>query len=291
MRILITGATGFLGSHLTRTLLSYGNEVHAFRRGNVVNSRLSNVADTIKWYEANSDVNSVLKTVRPEVVLHAATVYGRMGESIANIERVNFEWPSALISAAAANESRLFVNIDTSLPPGLGHYSRTKRAFAEVAKTKAESLDRIRVLNLKLESVFGAGDDPSKFQMMLLHALLRGDPVFPMTLGDQTRDYIYVVDAVAAILLLIDHAYTADNFFLSAGVGSGRSVRIRDFAETINRQVGGPTRLEFGMLPYREGELMEACANVSELALLGWQGARSLDEGVRLMIEKERRTV
>ncbi len=268
MKILITGATGFLGSHLTRTLLANGKEVHAFSRGNVKGSRLSDVADKIQWYEANSDVDLVLKKVRPEVVLHAATVYGRKGESVASVESVNFEWPSAIISAAEANESRLFVNIDTSLPPGLGHYSRTKRAFSEVVRKKAETSGRIRALNVKLESVFGAGDDPLKFQMMLLHALIRGDAVFPMTPGNQTRDYIHVTDAVAAILLLTEHAYTSDTFYSTAGVGSGRSVRIRDFAETINRQVGGLTKLGFGMLPYRKGELMEACANVSELVRL-----------------------
>jgi len=91
---------------------------------------------------------------------------------------------------------------------------------------------------------------------------------------------------------LIKHAAATGEHYLGAGVGRGEPVTIRAFAETAKRLSGSPTRLDFGALPYREGELMRACADVTLLRRLGWPGARPLEEGLRETIawEREHRT-
>lgn len=289
MKVLVTGATGFLGSHLVRTLVARGDTVHAFRRSASSLARLADVSDAIRWHDAGMDAHALLSPVQPDVVVHAATAYGRAGEDAAAITRVNLEWPRTLLAAARTAGTPLFVNIDTSLPPTLSEYARTKRAFAEAARGAAAT-GGPRVLNVRLESVYGAGDDPAKFQMTLLHALLRGEAEFALTPGEQARDYIHVADAVAALLLLVDHARAVRVPYLAAGVGAGRAVRIREFAETMHQLVGGPTRLAFGAIAYRDGELMEARADVTLLSALGWTGARPLETGLRQMIDEERRT-
>jgi len=284
VRVLLTGATGFLGSHLVRAFLARGDAVHAVRRATSSLVRLATVANRVHWHDALVGAGEVMLLSRPGVIVHAATHYGRGGTD-ADVERVNYDWPVALLGAAPAGS--VFVNIDTSLPPALSAYARTKRRFAEHARQAADD-GRARVLNVNLESIYGPGDDPAKFQMTLIAALLRGDPVFPLTAGGQSRDYIFIADAVEATLLLVDHAAASGEAYLAAGVGRGDAVTIRRFAETARAVAGSTTRLEFGALPYRAGELMEARADITLLRTLGWAGGRSLEDGLRETIERER---
>lgn len=282
MRVLLTGATGFLGSHLARALLSQGNQVRGTRRARSSFARLADVRDAIEWRDVETTAEDLVATT--DVVLHAATHYGR-GADDTDVERANFTWPSALLTAGG--RARLFVNIDTSLPPALSAYARTKDRFAAHARAAADRGDA-RVLNVNLESVYGPGDDPAKFQMMLIHALLGNVAAFALTPGGQTRDYIFITDAVDAILRLVDHAQAAPTPYLAAGVGRGEGVTIRRFAELVRQIAGSSTQLQFGALPYREGELMTASADISLLRMLGWAGGRTIEAGLREMIEAER---
>src|SRR6185369_14082204 len=97
----------------------------------------------------------------------------------------------------------------------LSAYAATKRRFSDRARALALA-GGPRMLNVALESVFGPGDDPAKFQMTLLHALGRNEPAFALSPGGQTRDYIFIDDAVAAILILVDHAYRSSERYLAA---------------------------------------------------------------------------
>lgn len=286
-RFLLTGATGFLGAHLARALVARGDTGHATRRASSSVARLGDAAASIRWHDADEPADRIVRADRFDAVIHAATDYGRPGASVATVEWVNYTWPAALLEAAIASRCPLFVNVDTSLPPALSAYAGTKRAFAVHARERAE-WGAIRVLNVGLESVFGPGDDPAKFQMALLHALLRNDASFPLTPGEQARDYVHVDDAVDAIVRLLDHARTSGAPYLQAGVGRGESVTIRRFAESLLAATGASTRLEFGALPYRPGELMDARADVSALRAIGWPGARSLEAGIADMVRRER---
>ncbi len=288
MRILITGVTGYLGRHLAHRYAWSGDVIHATHRAT---SQLRYIeVDPIVWHDVARGSAAIVADAKPDVILHSATHYGRGGED-ADVEGVNLTWPLELLDAAVAQRVPLFVNIDTSLPPSISAYARTKRAFAEAAKARALRGD-IRVLNVRLESVYGPEDGADKFQSVLLEAIRTGAESFPLTLGAQTRDYIYVDDAADAIILLVDHARGTPEPYLEAGVGAGREVSIREFVETMvwaarENLIHVETRLDFGALPYREGELMHACADISLLNDLGWSGARSLRRGLCDLIRKE----
>jgi CDP-paratose synthetase len=283
MRILITGATGFFGSHLVRAFVARGDIVRATRRHKSSLARLTGVSDKVEWCEATQPAPQLTSDM--DVVVHAATHYGRSGAADADIERVNYNWPHLLLTSI--RPPALFVNVDTSLPPELSPYARTKHRFSEQLRRSAISGER-RVLNVQLESVYGPGDDPAKFQMQLIHALLRNEGEFALTAGAQKRDYIFVDDAVEATVMLIADAVTNHEIPISAGVGSGTGVTIRKFAETARTIAGSTTELKFGALPYREHELMHAAAEISQVKRLGWGGGRSLDAGLRETIEGER---
>ena len=287
VRVLMTGATGFLGSHLARALVYRGDEVHAVRRASSSRARFGSDASRVTWHDRDTTPDAILSVAHFDVVLHAATHYGRAGAVDADVERVNYSWPLALLEAAAARRVVLFANVDTSLPPSISAYAQTKRRFANRAREIALA-DGPRLLNLALESVLGPGDDRAKFQMTLLQALLRNEPSFALSPGGQMRDYVFIDDAVDAILQLIDHALRLPDRYVAGGVGRGEGVSIRRFAELMRELTGSTTRLDFGALPYRAGELMDARADTSLLRSLGWTGARSVEQGLRETIERER---
>lgn len=282
MKALLTGATGFLGSHLARAFVSAGYEVRATRRATSSCDRLGDAAAQVDWRDAGASPASLVDGV--DVILHAATHYGRAAEP-AEVARVNDAWPTALLRAAGSR--CLFANVDTSLPPALSAYARTKRAFIDRARAAAASGDA-QVLNIALESVFGPGDDPAKFQMTLIRALVRDEPSLALTRGEQTRDYIFIADAVDAILRLVQHATASSAPFVTAGVGRGEEVSIRDFAMMVHRIAQSRTRLDFGAHPYRDGELMRARADVTVARSLGWRPQYTVEDGLRLTIDAER---
>jgi CDP-paratose synthetase len=287
MRVLLTGGTGFFGSHLARAMISRGDELCLVTRRASSLARLGELVERVERVLVSDGEDAAFARGTFDVVVHSATCYGKHGESEGDIRWSNVDWPSRLLAAAAANGVRLFVNIDTSLPPALTPYAHTKRRFAEHAREVARAGD-IAVLNVRLESVYGPNDDVSKFNTQLLHAMLADVATFPLTPGEQCRDFIFVGDAVQAFMLLLDHALERNEPYLNAGVGRGEPVSIRTLAQTMRRLAGAHTRLDFGALPYREGELMVARADVGLLRTLGWQGARDLVAGLSETIARER---
>ena len=287
MRILLTGGTGFFGSRLARAFVQRGDEVCLITRHSSSMARLADLDGRIERVTVDDGADAPFARRHFDVVVHSATCYGRQGESEQAICESNVAWPSRLLAAAVRHGVRLFVNTDTSLPPSLTMYARTKRMFAERARDAAQA-GEIAVLNVGLESVYGPGDDAGKFNTQLLRSLMADVERFALTPGEQRRDFIFIEDATDAYLRLVDHARWCGESYMHAGVGRGESVTIRTLAETMKRLTSARTLLDFGALPYRDGELMTACADVATLRAIGWAGARDLETGLGQTIAGER---
>ena len=291
MKVLLTGATGYFGSHLAQELIGRGHDLHVLIRSS---SRLDRIADIVppaRCHELEKDTFHTIRELSPDVLIHAATCYDRLGEGIHAVYKTNVGLPMLLIEAAETAGVPLMVNTDTSLPPEINAYALSKRHFAEWARRIAER-GAIRVLNVRLESVYGPGDDDTKFITQLLRALLRNDAEFPLTPGEQARDFIHVKDAAEAYLRLLEHAAeTTQPSWLEAGVGSGRSVTIREFSQLARKLSGATTQLNFGAKPYRSDEIMVTKADVELLHEIGWSGDRGLRPGLEATIQEERRSL
>jgi len=291
MKVLVTGATGYLGSHLARRLLQEGYDIAAYKLPSSSFNRLGEIANSISWYNFCSD-NLALpfqKHGHFDAVIHIATCYGRNNESYPDIFKSNTELPVHLLDAAIRFKTPTFINTDTALDPRLNIYALTKNHFAEWGRMVA-NLNRSRYVNVQLEHIYGAGDSTSKFTTHIVRQCLRNVPVIPLTTGEQERDFIHIYDAVEAYLALLKHQNELPQEYLDVGLGSGCPVSIRSFVELVYKLCCSTSNLDFGALPYRRHETMNSNADITLLRSLGWAPKFSLREGLEKMIAEERKT-
>lgn len=113
-----------------------------------------------------------------------------------------------------------------------------------------------------------------------------------LTLGEQKRDFIYIDDVVEAFMTLVNFSFDVPNNLYRYEIGTGKNIEIREFVQTVKTMTGNKvTRLNFGMLPYRENEIMESHVDISMLSRLGWQPQISLVEGLKYTIDQERSSI
>lgn len=290
MRIILTGITGYLGSHLAAALLASGSEVIGLKRKSSSLFRIEHLLPKLELHNVE-DVNLeeiFAKHGKIDAVIHTATCYGRNGESAHQITEANLAFPLQLLVAAISSGVSTFMNTGTVLDKMLNPYALSKGQFAEWGRYFALQ-KKIRFINLNLEHFYGPGDDKSKFTTHVIQSCLTSVPELNLTLGEQLRDFIQIDDVVAAYLLMLNKCESFDGAFIELEVGSGCAVSIRQFVETVHRLTASLTRLNFGAQPYRTGETMFSQANIDTLRALGWYCRYDLESGLTKTIEQERK--
>ena len=293
MRVLITGADGFVGAHVTRALLKSGMEVGVLTRSGATFRRLQDVADRIHILQG--DLNEIdrlrptLNNFKPEACIHLAW-YAEPGKYLhapQNIAMLNSSL--ALIQALAEVGCTHFVGAGTC-----AEYDAEQGWLKEEGRTRPETLYAASKLSLCLAGEqlarqnrmgfawgrifypYGPEEDSRRMVPALIRALLAEEP-FPASRGDQVRDYIYVEDVAQAFRLLLTQK-TSGIF----NIGSGVPITVRHLMETIEEIVGKPGLIQFGAIPYRDWDPRFLCANIQNLRNLGWVPCYTLHEGMHL---------
>ena len=284
-KVLVTGATGFLGSRIVRGLLSHKHQVVALRRSHSSPHYLAPWAEQLTWVDLHKEPVETLFSSHSDVdvVIHTATSYGRNGESEADIDEANIHFPLAILSGALSSGVSMFINTDTSLSAQASHYAASKKSFLKSAKKRCEG-GPIRLVNMVLEQVFGPGDGASKFTSYVISGCHNNVSELALTEGQQQRDFIYIDDAVDAFMRVIEADVSAP--YQEYPLGLGTTVTIRDFVEMVKRITGADTRLCFGAVPYRTNEVMMSRADTAPLNALGWQPQIDLEEAIRRTAEQ-----
>ncbi|MBS0448198.1 MAG: NAD(P)-dependent oxidoreductase [Proteobacteria bacterium] len=285
MRILLTGGSGFLGSALARHFDRAGHELVLLLRPRSSPARLANVRCRVARATSDADIAALVGEVRPDAVVHTACSYGRGGEGAVQIADANLRLGLTLLQALRAVEAPVtFINTGTALAADVSAYALSKHQFVPWGRMLADA--SLRFVNLRLQHLYGPGDDRSKFTTQVLHACHAHEPRLALTAGEQARDFIHVDDAVSAYDTVLAHAGELPAFD-EIDVGSGRAPTIREFVEAVHALTASRTRLDFGALPYRPNEAMHCRADTARLEALGWRARWSLRDGLQHTIEQE----
>lgn len=287
MNILMTGGTGFLGGNLLPSLVGSGHRLVLAKRSGSDLSRYGTSPDSVTCYDIDRiSPERIFRENRIDLILHCATNYGRGDDDPRSLLEANLFLPLTLLELGRRSGVTCFVNTDTILDKRVNAYSLSKSQFREWLKLYSTGM---ACINVALEHFYGPGDDRSKFVTFIIRSMLDNAERIPLTPGDQKRDFIFIDDVVDIFSRIVDSAPALDSGFFGYEVGTGTTVRIRDFVGIVKRLVGeSRTVPDFGALPYRDQEVMESRVDTSAVRALGWTPSVTLEEGLRRTIEAER---
>ncbi|MEW6250688.1 MAG: NAD(P)-dependent oxidoreductase [Planctomycetota bacterium] len=304
MRVLLTGATGFVGSHVLRTLLARGHHVAALIRPGSDTWRIAEVLARVRVSPAvlgedppsrsPTRLAEVAAEYRTDAIIHLAWT-GVAGADRNAPEQVhNLPATLTLLETARAAGVRHYIALGSQAEHG-PHNER----IAESAPTQPTTLyglckltacrltdqfcDRhgLRWAWLRLFSAYGEMDSPAWLVPHVILALLRGERP-RLTAGTQLWDYVHAADVAAAIVAVLEQPAATGVFNL----GSGRAVPLRSVIERIRDLIDPQLPLAFGEVPYRPDQVMHLEADISRLMqTTGWAPRVPLDEGLARTVE------
>jgi nucleoside-diphosphate-sugar epimerase len=283
-RVLITGATGFIGRALTRALLAQGATVTAFARekpGRRLGEGVPAGAEIVEVdlrYAAG--VKRAVEAAQPTLAVHLAAVgvtdpFLPIGEAL----RGNLETTINLLKAVSGR-CRVVVARTPGELDSINTYAAAKAAAWQFCRMfqRTQGWPITAVMPFQ---VYGPGQ-PAKTVVGAALSAARAGEDFPTTPGEQMRDWIYIDDAVAGIIAA-SRADAVDGETIELGTGLGTPVR--EVVEKVFK-LAGQGRPLIGALPQRPGEAPSQIANADRTEqLISWRARVSLDEGLRKVIE------
>lgn len=283
--ILLTGATGYLGSHLLKAFVNKNKEVLILKRSGSKTARLQDFIRKIPFENIDEvEIGRLFKKYPISQIVHCATCYGRHGESTIELFKTNVSFPLELAHFGAAHGLKAFYNTSTSLPENLNTYALSKK---HLESWLFKYSDRFKVINIKPEYFFGPGDDQSKFITMLIYKMRNNADQIPLSAGDQKRDFFYIDDLVNAYQKLISNESLLEPLS-SFEIGSGQNISLKALVLKIAQQLEyNTTKLDFGAIPTRPNEIMESKADLTAIKRIGWSPEISLNEGLIRTIKIE----
>ena len=288
MRILVTGATGFIGTNLTRELRK-NNDLFILGQfegdpeklglpGIVMTDDIQRLADYIKTNEI-------------EGIIHLASLYLTVHtpEQVKDLVSSNVYFGTAVMEAASlAGTVKWFLNTGSIWQnynvKGMDYnpvnlYAATKQAFIDMAKYYSDAFG-LKFCTLKLCDTYGPNDTRRKI-LKLFKDYSESGEILKMSPGEQLMDLIYITDIIAGFIhlseLLASNVELGEEYVLT----SGKQIPLKELANIFCKVSGRRINIEWGGRPYRDREVMIPWKGIP---VPGWKALVDVEDGVKLFL-------
>ncbi len=299
-RALVTGATGFVGSNLTRRLLRDGHEVGLLVRRQHDPWRLTGVAQEFRWIEASLEdldgLSAAVANFKPEWVFHLAA-YGAYSWQMdtTTILTTNILGTSNLVEACLRSGVHTFVNAGSSSEYGAKDHApredeplepNSTYAVAKAAATlycsAVARTTGAQLATLRLYSAYGPWEEPNRFIPQLLARGLDGR-LPPLTNPETVRDFVYVEDVCDAFMTVAASNFTPGVIY---NVGTGLQTTLRQAVDLARNALAIGEEPHWGSMPDRTWDTQTWVADSSRLRdETGWKPSVDFKRGLGLMAD------
>ncbi len=312
MKLLVTGAAGFIGSHLAERLVARGDEVVGIDNLEpsydvaIKQRNLRQLRERMEVVEGDILDAPLLERLFDahhfDGVVHLAALAGvrRSVEEPWLYQQVNVEGTARLAHAMVQHGVGRLVFASSSSVYGDGlptpfretdptespssPYAASKRA-GELLLRSMHHVHRLDVCMLRYFTVFGPRQRPNMAIYQFALATMRGEPITMFGNGESSRDYTYIDDVVGGTVLALDRAPSG---LCTYNIGSHRPIVLRDMIDRIGQTVGAEPIVEQAPMPAADVSHTLACIDAATRDL-GYEPATSFDEGLRQFVAWLRR--
>ncbi len=289
MKLLISGATGFIGRHLTKTLLKEGHRVSIIVRKS---TNISNLPKKIKVIEENGDIDTLIKTFKKQKfdgVIHLASLFlaHHQSKDIPALITSNVLFGSILLEASEKAGIPWFINTGTfwqhyqnkDYSPG-NIYAATKQAIEAIAQYYIEA-GNINFVTLKLSDTFGPEDTrPKIFNLWLKN--IESKITLEMSPGEQIIDINYIDNVISGFIKMTSilqrdtkRKLNGKSFVISAK----KLMTLKELSKIFEKVSGETLSIDWGKKPYRLREVMVPWNKGNKIP--GWKPTVTLEDGIR----------
>jgi nucleoside-diphosphate-sugar epimerase len=289
MKILISGATGFIGTHLVENLLRAGIDLTALVRGSSNFQHIQKLGCNI--FVDSGETEKLTKHCHGagyNGVIHLATYYTAQHQTsdITKMIESNLLLGTRLLEAAKQSKVKWFLNTGTSWqhyndaeysPVNL--YAATKQAFEDIARYYWE-VENLCFCTLKLNDTYGPDDKRPKLLNLWKKNAVNGN-CMDMSPGEQLIDIVHIDDVTNAFMNLINllAEFPSEHRGKSYCISSQRLVTLRELAEIFNTATGLNIKINWGAKKYRMREIMIPYSKGTIVP--GWEPKITLEEGLK----------
>lgn len=300
-RILISGATGFIGANLSYFFLKKNFNVHIFLRQNSNPWRLTGILSRLNKHQVDlrqrRKLNQVVKLIRPQVIIHtaAASIYRNQQVMDHEMIDINLTGTVNIINAVNELDYQAFIHTgssseygtrdkpmqetDVCLPKDI--YGVTKLAATRYVQVIARRNHK-PVVTLRLFSPFGPLESPKRLIPYAIGRALTNQSLH-LANPQGVRDFIYIEDVVAAYAKAIKFASKHSGEIFNIGSGKQHSVQLA--INTIIKATKSTSELKWDKVPASQQDTDRWQANITKASkLLSWQPSNSFQAGIKKSI-------
>jgi len=292
MKILVTGATGFIGRNLISLLLESNYEIYCIVR---LDSDISNLDTSVKIFYYDNNIDSLIdffQNQKFDGIIHLASLFlvSHTKDDIENIVSSNIKFGTELLEACKVSNVKWFINTGTFWqnyenkdysPVNL--YAATKEAFEVMARYYVETSELI-FTTIKLNDTFGKNDTRNKVFNLWNKIAISGE-VLEMSAGEQIIDISYIEDVISAYELLIKHLNSdkKDEFKNKTYVvTSNERMSLKELSKVFEEATDTKLNIIWGARPYRDREVMLPYYHVEIVP--SWKQQFALKEAIQKTI-------